>query len=127
MKIIALLAMLGITLVTASGAVPKASVGGALTFAVMFLGAALVLGLYEAWSNRRGPLGWIVNIPVAFVGGLIGALAGTSIMETLLTLMPPNGSLMEIGGPLLYASINAQMLFTLAGTWLALQVVNRWR
>lgn len=127
MKFIALLSMLAITLVTASGSIPKGSVGGAMAFASMFFLAALAVGLYEAWTNRRGVAGWLVNIVVAFVGGLIGASLGSMIMETLLTLMPPNGSLVEIGGPLLYVSLNAQMLVTLAGAWLALQFVNRFR
>lgn len=127
MKIITLIAMLAISLIVFLGLIPQGSVGGAMSFMLLFLLAALAVGIYDAWSARRGVLGWIVSLVVALVGGLIGAAAGAFALELAFTLIPPQGSLMQLGGPLLYLSINAQMLFTLLGAWLALGLVNRWR
>lgn len=127
MKIIALLAMLALSLIVFFDLIPQGSVGGAMTFSLLFLIAALVVGVYDAWSARRGVLGWIVSILVALAGGLIGAAAGAFALELAFTLLPPQGALMKIGGPLLYLSINAQMLFTLFGAWLSVGLVNKWR
>ena len=127
MKIITLIAMLAISLIVFLGLIPQGSVGGAMSFMLLFLLAALAVGIYDAWSARRGLLGWIVSLVVALVGALIGAAAGAFALELAFTLIPPQGSLMQTGGPLLYLSINAQMLFTLLGAWLALGLVNRWR
>ena len=127
MKFIALLAMLAVSLVLFSGSLPEGSVGSSMTFALMFFIAAIVLGLYEAWSMRRGPIGWIVNVVVAFIGGLTGASLGAMVMELILMNVNLGGSLVQFGGPLLYAMVNGQMLITLLGAWLALQIANRFR
>lgn len=131
MKIIAVLAMLVISLTVFLDLIPAGSVGGAMTFTLIFLIAALAVGVYDAWSARRGVLGWIVSLVVAFIGGLIGAAAGAFVMEMAMPLLASmgslSGSLMQTGGPLLYLAINAQMLFTLFGAWFALGLVNKWR
>ncbi|MEQ1672399.1 MAG: hypothetical protein ABL893_16220 [Hyphomicrobium sp.] len=131
MKYITLIAMLGVTLIVASGGLPKGSVGGPMMLTLIFLCAALAAGLYEAWSARRGVVGWIVSVVVAFFGGLVGAFVGAMILESLLVLLLPfmklEGSLMTTGGLPLYIDINAQMIFTMLGAWGALQLVNRWR
>ena len=129
MKYIAPIAVIAIVLLQLSGAVPKSSVGGPLTLALVFFAAALAVGVHEAWSNKRGVLGWIVNIPVSLVGGFLAAEVGNLIMEPILMLLPLNlnGSLAATGGPLLYVSLAAMMLLMLAGSWIALQFVNRWR
>ena len=62
MKYIALIAVIGILLLQATGAIPLASVGGSMTIGLAFIAAALALGIHEAWTNRRGALGWIVNL-----------------------------------------------------------------
>lgn len=131
MKIIALLAVACLSLVVFLDLIPAESVGGAMTFALLFLIAALVAGVYDAMTARRGVLGWIVSIVVAVIGGFIGASAGAFVMELAMPLLASigslQGSLMETRGPLLYIAVNAQMLFTLFGAWLALGLVNRWR
>jgi hypothetical protein len=131
MKIIAVLAMLAISGIVFMGLIPPGSVGGAMTFALLFLIAAFAVGLYDAWSARRGVLGWIVSIMVALIGGLIGAAAGAFVFELAMPLVAKmgslDGSLMQTGGPLLYLLINAQMLFTLFGAWFAVGLVNKWR
>lgn len=127
MKLIVPLSLLAVSLIVFFDLIPKGSVGGAMTFVLLFLTAALAVGFYEAWGNRRGVLGWIVSIVVAVIGGIVGAAGGAFVLETALTLLQPEGSLMQTGGPLLYLGVNAQMLFTLLGAWLGLGIVNRLR
>ncbi len=133
MKYIALLAVIAIWLLQFSGAVPKSSVGGPLTLALVFFAAALAVGIHEAWTNKRGVLGWIVNIPVSLVGGFLAAEVGNLVfplilmLANILGLLNLGGSLAAAGGPLLYVSLAAMMLLMLLGSWIALQIVNRWR
>ena len=129
MKTITLLAVIAILLLQFSGAIPKSSVGGPMTLALLFLVAALAVGLNEAWSEKRGVLGWIVSIVVSVVGGFfLGAGAfGSMVLEPMLRLLQPEGSLVATGGPLLYVSLAGMMILTLLGSWIALQIVNRFR
>ena len=117
-----------------SGAIPNASVGGPLTIMIILLIAMLAVGIYEAWSNRRGPLGWIVNIVVAVVGGCVAGMIGGSAMDIVIPLLKIvfpflkiEGSLAASQHPLLYVLLAAITAFTLFGSWLALQLVNRLR
>jgi hypothetical protein len=87
MKIIALLALIAVMLLAFSGALPQSSVGGAMTLALLFLVAALAVGLYEAWSKALGVLGWIVSIVVAVVGGFLGAAFGGMVLGSMLALL----------------------------------------
>jgi len=81
MKIITLIAVIAIVLIQFSGAVPLSSVGGPMTLAMVFLAAALAAGIYEAWSMRRGVLGWIVSILTALAGAIVAGLAGAAAGE----------------------------------------------
>lgn len=127
MKIIALLALLAVTLLGLSGAIPHSSVGGPMTLLMVFLLAALIVGLYEAWSKKRGVLGWIVSIIAAVVGGILGAAAGSPLFDAALTIIKPQGALFETKSPLFFVLLNVQMIFTLLGSWITLWVVNRFR
>jgi hypothetical protein len=137
MKYIAPIAVLAIMLLQFSGAVPQSSVGGPLTLALVFFAATLAVGIHEAWTNKRGVLGWIVNIPVSLVGGFLAAEIGNILVLPILMLLDLtgllaamgnlNGSLAATGGPLLYVSLAAMMLLMLLGSWIALKLVNRWR
>ncbi len=131
MKYITLIAVIAILIIQWSGEVPKSSVGGAMTLAVVYLAAALVVGIHEAWTNKRGVLGWIVSIITAFAGFLVAGLLGGGIMDTVMGFaaihLNLEGSLAETRHPLLYITSAAMMLFILFGAWLALRAVNRWR
>jgi hypothetical protein len=137
MQYIAPIAVLAIMLLQFSGAVPQSSVGGPLTLALVFFAATLAVGIHEAWTNKRGVLGWIVNIPVSLVGGFLAAEIGNILVLPILMLLDLtgllaamgnlNGSLAATGGPLLYVSLAAMMLLMLLGSWIALKLVNRWR
>ena len=128
MLYIALAAVTGILLLQSTGAIPLASVGGSLTIGFCFLVAALAVGLHEAWTKRRGVLGWIVNVVVSFVGALVGAQFGGLVLVVLIgAVMGVNGSLARTGGLAMSAALAGGMLFTLLGAWVALWIVNRWR
>ena len=73
---IALIAVAGILLLQLTDAIPLASVGGSLTIGFAFIAAALAVGIHDAWTQKRGVVGWIVNIVVSFVGALVGAQVG---------------------------------------------------
>jgi uncharacterized membrane protein YeaQ/YmgE (transglycosylase-associated protein family) len=131
MKYIVLIAVIGILLLQASGAVPLSSVGGPMTLALAFFVAALAVGIHEAWTNKRGVLGWIVNIVVSFVGAFLAANLADILIVPILMLasmfVKMDGSLAAAGGPVLYVSLAAMMVLTLLGSWCALWIVNRWR
>jgi hypothetical protein len=122
---IALIAVIGILLVQSSGAIPLASVGGSMTIGLVFIVAALAVGIHEAWTNKRGVLGWIVNMVVSFVGAFVAAPLGGMILGILLS----DGSqpLAATGGPRFSVALAGGMLVTLLGAWGALWIVNRWR
>src|SRR5690606_26424284 len=105
----------------------QASVGGPMTLALVFFAAVLAVAIHEAWSNKRGVLGWIVNIPVSFVGAFVAAELGNLIFEPIILLFPVEGTLAASGHPLLYVLLAGMMLLAVLGSWTALQIVNRWR
>jgi hypothetical protein len=129
MKLIALIAVIGILLLQATGAIPLASVGGSLTIGFAFIAAALAVGIHEAWTQQRGAFGWLVNIVVSFVGALFGAQAGGFVVVMLLSMtgMMDGSSIAKTGGLPMSFALAGGMLATLAGAWGAIWVVNRWR
>lgn len=124
MAYIALAALIGILLLYVTDQIPNASVGGSLVIGLAFLVAALAVGIHEAWTRRRGVLGWIVNIAVSLFGAFVGAQIGGI---TMVMLLPVRRSLAATGGSVMAIALVGAMLFALAGAWGALQVVNRLR
>jgi hypothetical protein len=127
MKYIAPIAVIAVLLLLSTGAIPQASVGGAMTLALAFFIAALAVGIHEAWSRKRGALGWAVSIAAALVGAFLGAGLGSVVIEKIVMHLNLEGSLMATGGPPLYIASAGMMLFTLLGSWIALWIVNRLR
>lgn len=127
MKYIALIAVIAILLLQFSGAVPQASVGGPMTLALVFFAAVLAVAIHEAWSNKRGVLGWIVSIVASLAGAFLAASLGSMVMETILMHLNLEGSLAETRHPLLYVASAGMMLLTLLGSWIALWIVSRLR
>ncbi len=127
MKYIVPIAVAGVLLLQASGAIPMSSVGGPMTIALAFLAAALAVGIHEAWTKKRGVLGWILSIVVSIAGALVAAQLGEFLLLPLLMLMDVRGSLAATGGFAMSVGLAAMMLLTLLGSWGALQLVNRWR
>jgi hypothetical protein len=133
MKIIALIAVLGVLLLQATGSIPLASVGGSLVIGFAFIAAALAAGIHEAWTQQRGVVGWAVNLVVSFLGALVGAQVGGMAMVILLYSgghllgVPMERSLAATGGAVMTLALIGGMLATLFGAWGAVQIVNRWR
>lgn len=128
MTYIVLIAVIGILLLQWTGAIPLDSVGGALVIAMAVIVGTLAVAIHEAWTRRRGVLGWIVNIAVAFVGVLLVAPFGGMVMVVLLApFMDGSSSLAAAGGPQMSIALAGQMAITLLGSWGALWLVNRRR
>jgi hypothetical protein len=125
MKYIALIAVIGILLLQWTGSIPLASVGGSLTIGLAYLVAALAVGIHEAWTKKRGVLGWIVNIVVSLAGAFVAAPLGGMAMGILLS--DGSRSLAASGGLRFSVALAGGMLITLLGSWGALWIVNRWR
>jgi hypothetical protein len=128
MLIIIVMAVGAILLLQTAGGIPRASVGGSLTIAVVYIAAALAVAIHEAWTNRRGVVGWVVNLLVSFVGAFVAAQAGGMAMVLLLgAIGNVEGSLARTGGPLFSVALVGGVLATIFGAWGALQITNRWR
>lgn len=125
---IAVIAVIGILIVQSTGAIPLDSIGGGMVIALAFFAAALAVAIREARTNKRGVLGWIVNIVVSFVGAFLAApLGGMVMVMMLIPFMDGSGSLAAAGGPVMSVALAGQMVVTLLGSCGALWVVNRWR
>ena len=127
MKYITPIAVIAILLLQFTGSIPDSSVGGPMTIAIVFFAAALAVAIHEAWSNKRGVLGWIVNIVTAFVGVFLAAELGNLVFETILMRIALNGPLLAAPFPLPYVGLAVMMLLNLLGAWAALKFVSRWR
>ena len=125
MKTITVIAVLTVLLLELTGAIPQSSVGGPMTLALVFLLAALAVGIHDAWSKKRGVRGWVVSIAASLAGAFVAANLGSILMGTILTHLNLEGSLAETGGPLLYVMSAGMMLLTLLGSWIALRIVSR--
>ena len=125
MKAITLLAVAAMLLVETFGT--KASVGGSMSFMLVFVLVVLTLAIYEAWSHQRGATGWIVNLLASVLGGLVAvALIGMG-MEALLPHLHLEGSLASSQHPLKYVLVAAIAICMVLGSWMPLWAVNRFR
>ncbi|MFO1114228.1 MAG: hypothetical protein U1E28_00965 [Beijerinckiaceae bacterium] len=128
MVYIVTIAVLGVLLLQAGGAIPASSVGGPMTIALAVFAGALAVAINEAWTRRRGALGWIVNVVVSFAGAFLAAPLGGMAMAMLLEpFMSGAGSLASAGGPVFSVALAGTMAVALLGSWGALWCVNRWR
>lgn len=127
MWIIMLITVAGVLLLDLTGAIPQSSVGGPMTIFFAAVLAMLAYGIYEAWSNKRGVLGWIVSIVGSFFGGIVAGLVGAEIMDLVLPHLHLDGPLATSQHPLRYILPAVMMLFMLSGSWVALRIVNRFR
>jgi len=127
MTYIALIAVIGILLLQATGSIPQGSVGGSMTIGLALLAAAPAVGIHEAWTKKRGVIGWVVNIVVSFVGAFLIAPLGGMLIVIILSPFMDRASLAATGGPVMFVALAGMMLVTLLGAWGALWIVNRWR
>jgi hypothetical protein len=128
MTYIALIAVACILILQWSIGEPLTGVGGSMVIGLALLAAAPAVGIHEAWTKRRGVLGWIVSIIVALVGALVFAPVGGMVIAMVLSpFMDGARSLAAAGGPVMSVALAGMMLCVLAGAWGALWIVNRWR
>lgn len=127
MKAITLFAVIAILLLELSGAMLNSSVGGPLTIMLILFLAMLAVGFHEAWLKKRGALGWIVSIVASVIGGFLAVNFGSMAMEMILPRLDLNGSLASSQHPLLYILSAGMAILTGLGSWITLQIVNRFR
>ncbi len=125
MVYIAASGVIAILLLQVTGMIPTASsVGGPLAIGLIILGLILAVAIHEAWTRRRGFLGWIVNLVVATVGGMLGAQLVSFAADMAL---PHTGSPVASGGVVFSIALVVSVLCAIAGAWAAIELVNRWR
>lgn len=128
MGYIALAAVFGIVFLQGSGAIPMSSVGGPMTIATVGFSAMLAVAIYEAWTMKRGVLGWIVNILVTFLGvSLVAPFGGMIVALILSPFMSGSSSLAAEGGAVMSIALAAMMVVIVLSAWGSIWVVNRWR
>lgn len=127
MTSIVAIAVIGILALQATGSIPAASVGGSLVIAMAFFLGAFVVAIHEAVVKRRGLLGWIVNIVVAFVAVFFTAQIAGIVVVAILAPFMTGSSMAKTGGIVMSMGLALGMVVTLLGSWAALQLVNRWR
>lgn len=124
---IVLISVAGILLLQASGMIPQSSVGGPMMIALaVFVGAAAV-AIDEAWTSRRGALGWALNVIVCFVAAFLAAPVAGFLMVAILSPFTNGSSLAAAGGPVFAISLTGTMIVTLLAGWGALKILSRWR
>lgn len=91
-----------------------------MTITLMLAGAALAaaMGLYDAFSNKRGVMGWIVSIVASVAGGV---LVGAALPQIVILALKPDGALA------LYVGLASVLAGVLVGSSLALWIVNKFR
>jgi hypothetical protein len=128
MVYIVLIAVVGILLLQASDSIPLGSVGGPMAIGLAVLAAVPAVGIHEAWTKKRGVLGWIVSIVVSLAGAyLIAPLGGLVMVIILSPFMDGASSLAAAGGPVMSVALAGTMVVALLGAWGALRIVSRWR
>lgn len=125
MPYITLIAIVAVVLFDFIGAIPNSSVGGPLTLMLIVFVAMVAMGIADAWSHRRGVLGWIVSLVTAIVGGFAGATVAGMVMEFIIPSLQLDGSLAEWQHPFRYLGSAGMMILVLFGSRLGLWLVNR--
>ena len=125
LKTITLLAVMAALLFDLFGT--KSSVGGPMTDLLIGFLTMWSVGIYEAWSEKRGPLGWALSVFVAFIGGFIGISLFGMMLEKIMTLVHFEGQLASSDHPLRYVATVGMPVFTVLGAWLPLKIISRLR
>lgn len=127
MSYIVVAAIIGILILNETGAIPMSSVGGSMVIGLAYLGGVTAVGVHDAWTRRRGCLGWIVSIVVAHAAAIL--LAPISGMVVVLVLSPfmTASSLNETGGGVMAAGLAGGMAVTVLIAWGTLRFLDRWR
>lgn len=127
--IIGLFAVIVIMNLQMAGAIPMDAVGAGLVIAAVTFAAALAIAIHEAWTMKRGVIGWIVNIIVALLGAFFAAQVGGPVVAIPLLGLAGEGSssLAAAGGGLMVAALALMMIVGIGGASGAVWLVNRRR
>ena len=125
MKTITLTAVVAMLLVGLLGS--ESSVGGPMTLVLVAFLIMLAVGICEAWSNKRSPAGWVLNIVLSVIGGIIAVSLTGMAMEEIITQIHFEGRLASSHHPMRYIAEVAMAVFTVLGSWIPLQIANRFR
>ena len=98
-----------------------------LTLLLVFVAVLLAVAIYEAWSNRRGAVGWIVNVVAAAFGGLLAVAFIGMGMDATLPYLQFEGSLASSQNPLEYVVVALIAIVMVLGSWIPLRILNRRR
>ncbi|MCK1654043.1 hypothetical protein IVA88_21750 [Bradyrhizobium sp. 149] len=93
---------------------------------LIFVLVVLAVAIYEAWSNKRGALGGIINVLAAAFGGLVAVALIGMAMQAMLPYLHLEGSLASSQHALKYILVAAIAIVVL-GSWMPLWAVNRFR
>jgi len=91
----------------------------ALLMMMALFGVVVVIGLYEAWSKKRGIVGWIVSVLIAIMGGAATMSLCVGIGDAMVRKWPQSSA-----GELFLAITPVLLLI---GAWLALRAASRFR
>lgn len=105
----------------------EASVGGPMTLVLVAFLIMLAVAIYEAWSNGRGPAGWVLNIVLSVIGGVVAVSLTGMAMEEIISKLHFEGRFASSHHPMRYIAEVAMAIFTVLGSWIPLQIANRFR
>lgn len=91
----------------------------ALIMMMALFAAIAMIGLYEAWSKKRGVVGWIVSVLVAIVAGAATMSLCVAIGDAMVVRWPKS-----MAGEMF---LSFSPILMLVGAWIALRVVGRFR
>lgn len=97
-----------------------------LTMAAILFGGSLIFGIYDAWANKRGFLGWIVSGIAAIVGGVIGGIAGGAALGAAATFAVSAAGMQWPEADATFGLIGV-IAGIVVGALLALRLANRFR
>lgn len=91
-----------------------------MTITLLLAGAGLAaaVGLYDAWTNKRGVLGWLVSIVASVAGGVF---VGAALPQAIIMGLRPSDNI------LLWVGLGGVLAGVLIGSTIALWIVNRFR
>lgn len=125
MQYIALLSVIGVLVLQATGAIPMSSVGGPMVIAMVGFAATFAVAIHEAWRMKRGVLGWILNIVVTFFGVVVFAPFGSLVLVPILSpFMTGGGSFAAEGGPVMTLALAGMMGIVVLSAWGSLWFLN---
>lgn len=82
-------------------------------------GFAAAMGIYDAYSNKRGAMDWIVSIIALVIGGVV---VGAILPQLFISIIAPSSN--QVAG---YIGLTSVAVGVIAGGWIALWLVNRFQ